>query len=57
MNAALRLYEDHVVSADRLAELLDMAPDKAIAFAQERGVRPDPELPADDAVDALLRGL
>lgn len=58
VNAALRLYEDHVVSADRLAELLDMTADEAIAFAQERGVRPEAELPVDeDAVDALLRGL
>jgi Zn-dependent peptidase ImmA (M78 family) len=57
VNAALRLYEDHVVSADRLAELLDMAPDKAIAFAQQRGVCPDPELPVDDdTVGALAAG-
>jgi Zn-dependent peptidase ImmA (M78 family) len=56
INAALRLYEDHVVSADRLAELLDMAPDKAIAFAQDRGVCPNPELPGGVAGDALAVG-
>ncbi len=56
INAALRLYEDRVVSPDRLAELLDMTLSDAVAFAEERDVRPVSELPVDeDAVDALLR--
>jgi Zn-dependent peptidase ImmA (M78 family) len=56
INAALRLYEDHVVTPDRLAELLDMPPAEAIAFARARGVSPVAELPVDDAaVQALLR--
>lgn len=56
ISAALRLYEDHVVTPDRLGELLDMTRTQAIAFAQERGVTPADELPVDDsAVEALLR--
>lgn len=55
ISAALRLYEDHVVTPDRLGELLDMTRAEAIAFARERGVTPADELPADDAaVEALL---
>lgn len=55
INAALRLYEDHVVTPDRLGELLDMTHDQAIAFALERGVVAAGELPVDDAaVEALL---
>ncbi len=54
ISAALRLYEDHVVTPDRLGELLDMTRDQAVAFALERGVVPA-ELPVDDAaVEALL---
>lgn len=56
ISATLRLYEDHVVTPDRLGELLDMTRAEAIAFASERGVSPADELPVDDAaVDALLR--
>lgn len=56
LNDALRLYEDHVVSADRLAELLDMALPDALAFAEKRDIHPARELPVDEAaVDALLR--
>jgi Zn-dependent peptidase ImmA (M78 family) len=55
---ALRLYEDHIVSQERLAELLDMTLPDVIAFAENRGAHPTPELPVDeDAVNALLRGL
>jgi Zn-dependent peptidase ImmA (M78 family) len=55
LSDALRLYEDHVVSADRLAELLDMTLPDALAFAEKRDVYPASELPVDeDAVDALL---
>jgi|ERR1039458_81557 Zn-dependent peptidase ImmA (M78 family) len=56
INAALRLYEDHVVTPNRLGELLDMSHNDAIEFAQARGIRPTAEHPVDDdAVDALLR--
>jgi Zn-dependent peptidase ImmA (M78 family) len=56
LNDALRLYEDHVVSPDRLAELLDMTLPDALAFAERRDVHPAKELPVDEeAVDALLR--
>jgi Zn-dependent peptidase ImmA (M78 family) len=55
ISASLRLYEDHVVTSDRLGELLDMTGPEAIVFAQSRGVSPVDELPVDDAaVDALL---
>jgi Zn-dependent peptidase ImmA (M78 family) len=58
LNAALRLYEDHVVSPDRLAELLDMTLPDALAFAATRDVSPARELPVDEAaVDALLSDL
>ncbi|MGC2374749.1 MAG: ImmA/IrrE family metallo-endopeptidase [Solirubrobacteraceae bacterium] len=58
VNHALRLYEDHVVSPNRLGELLDMTPSDALTFAEQRDVRPTPELPVDEAaVDELLRGL
>ncbi len=56
ISATLRLYEDHVVTPDRLGELLDMTRAEAIAFARERGVVPADELPVDRAaVEALLR--
>ncbi|MGH2902817.1 MAG: ImmA/IrrE family metallo-endopeptidase [Solirubrobacteraceae bacterium] len=56
LNAALRLYEDHVVAPERLAELLDMNLADALAFAERRNVHPAKELPVDEgAVDALLR--
>jgi Zn-dependent peptidase ImmA (M78 family) len=55
INATLRLYEDHVVTPDRMAELLDMSHDEAISFAHERGVTPSNELSADErSVEALL---
>lgn len=54
--AALRLYEDHVFTPERLSELLDMTPEDAVAYAESRGFVPAPELPIDDeAVDDLLR--
>jgi Zn-dependent peptidase ImmA (M78 family) len=56
ITAALRLYEDHVVTPARLAELLDMSRERAISFAEERGVSPSPEPSVDEqAVEALLR--
>ncbi len=58
INDTLRLYEDHVVSPERLAELLDMTLPQALKFAEERDAHPTPELSVDeDAVDALMRGL
>jgi Zn-dependent peptidase ImmA (M78 family) len=58
LNDALRLYEDHVISPDRLAELLDMTLPDALAFAATRDVSPARELPVDEAaVDALLSDL
>lgn len=56
IRASLHLYEDHVVTPDRLGELLDMTRAEAITFAQARGASPVDELPVDDAaVEALLR--
>jgi Zn-dependent peptidase ImmA (M78 family) len=53
---ALRLYEDHVVTSDRLAELLDVTPQDALELAEARGIVPASEVPFDeDAVDALLK--
>jgi Zn-dependent peptidase ImmA (M78 family) len=49
VNAALRLYEDHVVTAERLGELIDMEPANAVAYAKARGVEPRGELPVDEA--------
>jgi Zn-dependent peptidase ImmA (M78 family) len=56
ISAALRLYEDHVVTPERLAELLDMSREHAISFARVRGVSASGELAVDEqAVEALLR--
>lgn len=56
IDAALRLYEDHVFTAERLGELLDRTPQEAIDYASSRGFVPEGELPIDeDAVDDLLK--
>jgi Zn-dependent peptidase ImmA (M78 family) len=55
ITAALRLYEDHVVTPERLGELLDMSREQAISFATARGVSPREPSVDEQAVEALLR--
>jgi Zn-dependent peptidase ImmA (M78 family) len=54
-NKAFALYRDAVISADRLAQILDRAVDEAVAEAERRGFGRDRGEPDDDAaVLALL---
>lgn len=53
---SLSLYRDHVISGERLAELLGMGVSEAEAFAEQRGMPQSDELDPDEEALAELVG-
>lgn len=56
INSTLKLYEESVITPQRLGELLDLPAEQALELARTRGVEPAAELEVDaEAIEELMR--